>query len=198
MPRSSATDAALTRERILHAVVDRASTEGLSHVSTRSIARDVGLSSSGALGPFASRESLLREALDVAVAEFVDQVVLPSLEHDAGPARLGVIVERWLAYLTHCPFRGGCVVTAVSVDLDGRPGELRDATRDAVGRWRRFLADQFRAAGRSDVEAVDDAVALMGVAMALNQEIQLLGESGTALERGRRTMRAVIDRRSPC
>ncbi|WP_234974362.1 TetR family transcriptional regulator C-terminal domain-containing protein [Williamsia sterculiae] len=136
----------------------------------------------------------MHEALDVAVGEFVEQVVTPSLGHRVGRARLDAIAERWTAYLTDCPFPGGCVMTAVSVDLDGQPGELRDRARAAVKHWRAFLVDQFRAAGRSDVHAVDDAVALIGIAMAMNQEVQLVGESDAALERGRRMMRSIIER----
>jgi hypothetical protein len=61
-----------------------------------------------------------------------------------------------------------------------------------VARWRRFLAETVRAA-RPDAVAdeIDDVVTtLVGISMATNQEVQLLGLA-SAGDRGRRAMHRI-------
>ena len=86
-------------------------------------------------------------------------------------------------------------MTSLSVDVDNRPGELRDRVAAATRRWHEFLADELRAAATNRhllPAPVDDLVALLaGLAMALNQELQLLGNRSSRL-RVRRLMRASV------
>ncbi|MFW0789676.1 TetR/AcrR family transcriptional regulator [Gordonia sp. CPCC 205333] len=193
-PRSSAAVAAQTRTRIVETVGYYASLQGFSQVSTREIARELEMSKSGVIGPFGSRDELLHDALEAALAAFTQAVISPAQSVPAGHPRLIAVADAWVDYLINCPFPGGCVVTAASIDLDGRPGPLKDQLAQAIHQWRAFLAEQFRAMGHRRQEALDRATMMIGVAMAANQDVQLLDDPATAA-RTKRTLRAVIDHR---
>ena len=192
-PRSSVQAAAHNRDRIVRATVARASTAGLEGVTVRELAADVGMSKSGILAPFESRRHLLETAFDSAVATFRAVVIEPVLAQPPGPDRLIALLDRWVDYLVDCPFPGGCFLTTASVELDNRPGPLRERTAATVTRWLAFLADEARAA-RPDLtaeQARDLATVLNGIAMSANQEIQLLGDPDAG-PRARRTMHALV------
>lgn len=187
-------EAERSRARILDATVDRASRFGLESVTVGAVAADVGMSKAGVVGPFGSREALLERALEQAVEVFRRAVITPLEEVPSGPERLARLVESWVAYLADCPFPGGCFVTAASSELDHRPGPLREVLREVVLRWRSFLEEEV---ARTDLakDSRTTVTLLMGVAMAADQEIQLLGDP-TAADRARRAMRAVLGLRN--
>ena len=192
-PRRSVQDAARTRDRIVQAAVDRASTVGLEGVTVRDLAAELGMSKSGVVAPFASRGRLLEVAFDGAVATFRAVVIEPVLAEPAGRERLLALLERWVDYLVDCPFPGGCFVTTASVELDNRPGALRERTAATVLRWLTFLTEQAQAA-RPDLPAEDArdlATTLNGIAMSANQEIQLLADPAAG-PRARRIMHATV------
>jgi AcrR family transcriptional regulator len=192
-PRSSAQEAARTRARIVHATVARASALGLEGVTVRDLAADLGMSKSGVVAPFVSRQQLLDAALDSAVATFRALVVEPVLEQPAGRDRLLALLDRWVDYLVDCPFPGGCFLTTASVELDNRAGPLRERTAATVSQWLAFLAGEAHAT-RPEVSADcarDLATTLNGIAMSANQEIQLLADPAAG-PRARRAMRAAV------
>jgi AcrR family transcriptional regulator len=192
-PRSSAEDAARTRARIVHAAVNRASALGLESISVRDLADDLRMSKSGVIGPFKSRSELLAAALDMAITTFQSTVIEPTMRTPAGINRMADLVERWVDYLTQCPFPGGCFITAASIELDNRPGRLRDRIAQTVGRWHEFLTREVHALNPSQpVErARDAATTLIGISMATNQELQLLADPAAG-PRAKRAMRMAL------
>ncbi|MER6298896.1 TetR/AcrR family transcriptional regulator [Kitasatospora sp. NPDC001539] len=194
--RKSAEEARRTRERIVSTAVNQASSQGLSGLTIGSLAETLDMSKAGVVGPFGSRAALQLAALASAVEMFTQEVVAPARTAEPGLPRLHAVIDAWCDYLAASPFPNGCFVTAASCELDGRPGALRDRIHDTVTRWRRFLAEEIaaaRAAGDLGADAdTDDLVSLLsGIAMAANQEIQLLGD-GTAATRARRLMHAAL------
>jgi AcrR family transcriptional regulator len=180
--RRTAKVAQQTRERIVEASVLRSSTAGLDGLTLGSLAQALDMSKAGIVGPFGSRQALQLAVLATAGEMFTAAVVRPSLDSEAGLPRLTAVIDSWCRYLTDSPFPNGCFVTAVSCEVDGRPGELRDTVRDLVSRWRGFLREQVataQAAGELSAEVdPDDVVStLNGIAMSANQEIQLLSDS---------------------
>lgn len=200
--RRSADEAQRTRDRIVRTAVTQASSAGLSGLTIGTLAGTLGMSKAGVVGPFGSRADLQRAVLAEAVGMFTEAVVTPSLQSEPGLPRLRAVIDRWCGYLAHGPFPNGCFVTAVSCELDGRPGELRSYLREAVIRWRAFLRAEIvtaRSAGQIGPEPNADGLVsgLAGIAMSANQEIQLLGDE-TAAERARILMHALIgDERHP-
>ncbi|WP_130343350.1 TetR/AcrR family transcriptional regulator [Herbihabitans rhizosphaerae] len=195
-PRRSVQDALLTKERIVDAGVALASSDGLGGVSIGSLADALAMSKAGVIGPFGSKSDLQGAVLARASAMFTEAVIMPAMAEPAGLPRLRKVINRWTSYLADCPFPNGCFITAVSCELDAHEGPLREQLVETVTRWRSFLRDQVvagRKAGDIPKEVdPDDAVhTLVGLSMAANQEIQLLGDQGAA-RRARRLMLAAV------
>ncbi|MGX1128010.1 AcrR family transcriptional regulator [Streptomyces glaucescens] len=194
--RKSAEEARRTRERIVEAAVRQASGLGLSGLTIGTLAETLDMSKAGVVGPFGSRAELQLAVLDRAVQMFTAAVVAPGRAAGAGLPCLHAVIDAWCAYLADSPFPNGCFVTAASCELDGRPGELRTRLYDTVTRWRSFLTEQITTAQTAgdldpDLDPEDLVSLLTGLAMACNQEIQLLGDERAA-PRARRLMRAAL------
>ncbi len=146
-------------------------------------------------GPFGSREQLQSAALEQAGQIFRETVIEPLHDLPPGIGRLAQLIDNWMDYLAECPFPGGCFVTAASTELDGRPGVLRDRLRAQIGRSRRALRAEIVAAqaeSRGPHRPPEELITtVIGITMAVNQEIQLLGDH-TAAEHGRTALRAVL------
>jgi AcrR family transcriptional regulator len=195
--RNSAEVAQQTRERIVAASVAHSSTAGLAGLTLGSLAETLGMSKAGVVGPFGSRLGLQRSVVSKVGDMFTAAVIEPSLQCTSGLERLRAVIDHWCAYLSDSPFPNGCFMTAASCELDGRPGELRDAVRDLVLRWREFLRHEIATAQAGgalhrSVDPEDAVCVLNGIAMSANQEIQLLGDS-SAGSRARRLMLAYVD-----
>ncbi len=191
-PRRSVAEAARTRDRIVRTAVDEASCLGLEGLTVGALASRLAMSKAGVVGPFGSREDLQAAALERAGQIFRAAVLAPLSHLAPGPARLARLIDAWIDYLAECPFPGGCFVTAASSELDGRPGVLRDRLRVVVADWRAHLTAEI-AAAQGETPAAQRppeqiATVLIGISMAVNQEIQLLGDASAA-RRGRAAMR---------
>lgn len=197
MPRSSAQAAEATKARILDETVQQLSTLGAEGTSLAGLARALDMSKPGVVGPFGSREILLRLAFQQAVAVFRAQVRAPALSDQVAPGehRLRTLIDAWVDYLADGPFRGGCVLISASSDVDGRPGPMRTEVARAAAEWRAFLGgliDEARAHGHvieGDTDAIVDL--LIGLSMCLNQSVQLLDDTN-APTRARRAMQRAI------
>lgn len=177
----------------MHAAVAEASRIGLEGLTIGALADRLGMSKAGLIGPFGSREGLQSATLEQAGQIFRATVIAPLANLPPGKVRLARLIDAWIDYLAECPFPGGCFVTAASTELDGRPGPLRDRLRTAVADWRTFLTTEITAA-QAELPgprrpAAEIATALVGISMAVNQEIQLLDDRSAA-RRGRAAMRS--------
>ncbi len=191
--RKSAEVAFETRERIVAAGVMHSSGDGLSGITLGSLAETLGMSKAGVVGPFGSRQDLQLAVIAKVGEMFAGAVIEPSLNRAAGLPRLTAVIDHWCRYLADGPFPNGCFMTAASCELDGQPGELRNALRELVLRWRGFLRELVATAQnagelRDDVDPGDVVSALNGIAMSANQEIQLLADQGA----GRRAKRLML------
>ena len=135
MPRRSREDAAQTRDTIVASAVDMASTDGLEGLTIGRLADVVGMSKSGVVGHFGSKEQLQVAALEAAQARFVEEVWRPVADEEGGIERLRALCESWLSYLQRGVFPGGCFLSAASLEFDDRPGPVRDLVAESMGRW---------------------------------------------------------------
>jgi AcrR family transcriptional regulator len=197
-PRKSAAEARHTRERIIERSVAVASVEGLEGLTIGRLAADLGISKSGLLGHFGTKEALQIAALRRASEIFTRAVWVPAAGAPPGLTRLTAICEAWVTYLDREreAFPGGCLFTASAVEFDGREGPVRDAVARLYTVWRRRLTRDIRAAvelGELPADTDPDQLVfeLNGIYFALNHSVQLFGDR-TAPDRARRALRRVL------
>ena len=115
-----------TRTAILAHATRLAGRVGLSGLSIGRLARDLELSKSGLFAHFQSKQALQVQVLETAAAQFVESVVKPALAAPRGEPRLRALFTLWLEWSRSQQRPGGCLFVAAAVELDDRPGPLRD------------------------------------------------------------------------
>jgi len=135
----------MTRSAILEHATNLASQVGLSGVSIGHLAQDLKLSKSGVFAHFHSKEALQIQVLETAAARFVEDVVRPALSEPRGEPRLRALFERWLAWAKSQRTPGGCLFVAASVELDDRPGPVRDRLVELQREWLALMANVVKA-----------------------------------------------------
>ncbi|SEK26861.1 TetR/AcrR family transcriptional regulator [Nonomuraea pusilla] len=195
-PRHSAAEAMQTRDAILDRSVAIASAEGLEGLTIGRLAAELGMSKSGVIGHFGSKEALQLAVLDRAGEVFRTEVWEPVRATPPGLPRLRALCEEWISYLERGVFPGGCFFVAAAHEFDGRPGAVRDAVEARFDAWRgRLVKEAGRAAEAGDLpdgtEPEQLAFELMGVVMAANHAVQLHRDP-QAPARARRAVRAKL------
>ncbi|MFC4013262.1 TetR/AcrR family transcriptional regulator [Nonomuraea purpurea] len=193
-PRKSVAEALTTRSSILDRSVAVASVEGLEGLTIGRLAADLGMSKSGVLGHFGSKESLQLAVLERAGEIFRAEVWEPARRVASGLPRLRALCESWISYLERGVFPGGCFFVAAAHEFDGREGAVRDAVEFRFDTWReRLRKEAARAVAAGDLpkgmNAEQLAFELLGLVMALNHAIQLHRDPGAA-SRARQAVRA--------
>ncbi|MEU7833862.1 TetR/AcrR family transcriptional regulator [Nonomuraea sp. NPDC049129] len=193
-PRRSVAEALGTRSAILDRSVAIASLEGLEGLTIGRLATELGMSKSGILGHFGSKEALQLAVLERAGEVFRAEVWEPVIRVEPGLRRLRALCEEWISYLERGVFPGGCFFVAAAHEFDGRVGAVRDAVAARFDAWRgRLLKETRRAVAAGDLPGgteVDQLVfELHGLVMALNHTLQLHGDR-QAVVWARRAVRA--------
>jgi AcrR family transcriptional regulator len=196
MPRRSVSHVDADRALTLRTAVDLASIVGLEGLTVGGLAERLGMSKSGLVGRFGSKERLQLATLELALEEFRDVVYEPATAAAPGRARLLAICDHWIDYLGAPAFPGGCFLTTASVEFDARPGAVHDAVRLALRRWLRVLeAEASTAVSAGELPRETDpatvAFTLNALAVGTNCDYQLHGERAS-LERARQAMAAVL------
>jgi len=196
MPRRSVAQVDADRTVTLRAAVELASVIGLEGLTVGRLADELGMSKSGLVGRFGSKQNLQLATLALAVEMFRAVVYEPAIDKPAGRARLVAICEGWIGYLGEPCFAGGCFLTSASVEFDAREGPIHDAVRVALDRWQRVLETEAAIAVSSgeladDGDPADVAFTLNAIAVGTNCDYQLRRDP-RALQRGRRAMASVL------
>ncbi len=139
MPRRSSTQVAGSRADTLSDAVELASVVGLEGLTIGRLANRLGMSKSGLVGRFGSKEQLQLAALELAADMFRRAVYEPAAAQPAGMRRLNAICDAWIHYLGDPPFPGGCFLTTASVEFDARPGPVNEAVKTIMRRWTHTL-----------------------------------------------------------
>ncbi|WP_448207371.1 TetR/AcrR family transcriptional regulator [Azospirillum sp. sgz302134] len=132
-----------TRERIVDAALERASVEGLTALSIGDLAAAVGMSKSGLFGHFGSKDALQEAVLDEMLTRFRAVVWEPASGEPPGVPRLRAVFSNWLVWVEGFHLPGGCPIAMAMVELDDRPGPLRDTLAKRQKRWMQALEDEF-------------------------------------------------------
>ena len=166
-----------------------ASTEGLEGLTIGRLAGDVGMSKSGVIGHFGTREALQLAALEHAGEVFRREVVEPARAHPAGEPRLRAIGEHWIGYLERGVFPGGCFFAAATMEFDDRPGPVRDRLVEGQAAWQSYIAHQARLAGHPEPEQL--AFEMYALVLGTNAAHQLFRDQ-SAFARAREAMRRLL------
>jgi AcrR family transcriptional regulator len=190
VPRRSRPDVERSQAALLADAAGLASVVGLEALTLGRVAERSGLSKSGLIGRFGSKEALQLAAMDAGRATVVREIVEPALREPPGRPRLRALLEGYFSYLERGVFPGGCVMAAAAHEMDGRPGPVRDAVRAAWGEWLGLLQREARRAGFEEPEQV--AFELHSLALTANWAHQLFADRG-ALDRGRAGVARLLD-----
>lgn len=142
--RVSALAALETRRTVLKAAADLASVEGLDSVTIGRLAELVKMSKSGVIGQFGTKETLQLETVEWVFADFRTRVWETVKRFPPGLPRLVAACEAWVEYAADPGYPGGCLMTQVTYDYDGRNGAVHDRLLEGRNLWRSTL--------RADVE----------------------------------------------
>ncbi len=189
-----------TRRAILTAAVNVASVEGLEGLSIGRLATELEMSKSGLFAHFGSKEELQISTVRAAAAIFAHRVVIPAP---------GAVRARHRAAARRCSTSGsttwstGSSPAAASspprrVEMDGRPGPVRDAVAaadDPLGRDARRVRPRRRSSAASwstDTDPEQLAFELDALGTAVNSGWQL-HEDHAVFERGHRAIRRRLE-----
>jgi AcrR family transcriptional regulator len=168
-----------TRAAILAHATRLASRVGLGGLSIGRLASDLDLSKSGLFAHFQSKEALQIQVLETAAAQFVETIVRPALSAPRGEPRLRAFFERWLAWAKSQKMPGGCLFVAAAVELDDRPGKLRNRLVALQKEWLDLIANVVRSGigerrFRSDLDPEQFAHDLYAVMLGYHHASRLL------------------------
>jgi AcrR family transcriptional regulator len=195
--RRRRSDGERSREAILREAARLATVEGIEGLSLARLASAVGMSKSGLFAHFASKEDLQLATIETANTIFAEVVVGPAQEAPAGIARLVAYSERFLAHIEDAVFPGGCFFASVAMELDTRPGPVRDHALAIVGAWMASLQTEVAAAQQAG--ELDDSVEAAQLAFELNAFLLLAnaqfvaGGGPVVLERARRAITSRLE-----
>jgi AcrR family transcriptional regulator len=183
--RRSAVDALETRSAILRRAADIASVEGLEGLTIGRLAADLGMSKSGVIGHFGTKEELQLATLEYAADIFRREVWEPARHLPAGLDRLLGICDAWTRYADAPAFPGGCFIAAATFEWDGRRGRVHDELATVTARWRKTLIADIEAAVEAgdlaaDTDPAQVAFSLEALAAGTNPARQLHGETAAA------------------
>jgi AcrR family transcriptional regulator len=115
-----------TRDAILRAAADLAVADGLDGLSIGNLAAALGMSKSGLSAHFGSKQELQLATVAAAARVFDEEVVQPALAAPAGLGQLAAVCEAFFAHLERRTFPGGCFMVSAALEMDTRPGPVRD------------------------------------------------------------------------
>ena len=117
---------ARTKQAILDHALKLATRVGIEGLTIGRLAEDLGMSKSGLIAHFQTKEALQVQVLQTGAHRFVEDVLRPALKAPRGEPRLRALFESFLAWESSPSLPGGCPLIAASSELDDRPGPARD------------------------------------------------------------------------
>ena len=128
----------LTKSLILDAALHLVGTYGLEGLTIGLIAERMNMSKSGVFAHFESRESLQIEVIQEYNRRFKRFVFDPSIKLPRGLPRLEMMLDLWIS-LSISELTTGCLFISGAIELDDRPGIVRDELVQIVQTWRNAL-----------------------------------------------------------
>jgi AcrR family transcriptional regulator len=169
----------VTRHAILEHAASLATRLGLEGLTIGKLAEDLGLSKSGLFAHFQSKESLQLSVVEFAAERFVESTVKPSFTAERGEPRVRALFENWLSWPKRSGLAAGCFFVAASVELDDRPGPVRERLVQLQKDWLDAIAQAVRIAitekhFRKDVDPDQFAYEMYGLMLVAHHCTRLL------------------------
>jgi AcrR family transcriptional regulator len=139
-------DGVRSRQAILLAAANLATTRGLEGLSLGQLAEHIGMSKSGLYAHFKSKEELELATIETAAEIFEREVLVPAGKSPAGLGRVWSLAEAFLAHLERRVFPGGCFFAATAAQLAAQPGRARDRVMAMHQHWQKLFIDALRQA----------------------------------------------------
>jgi TetR/AcrR family transcriptional repressor of nem operon len=160
----SQAEKARSRERILAEASRQVRDGGLESVSVGALMRSVGLTHGGFYGHFESRDALLAEALERALA---DSVAKAGETRSGAPASFSAVVRSYLSRSHRDARDSGCAVAALVSDVARADQTAREVMTPHVDA---FVGTVAKALGGDDERAIVAVSAMVG-ALALSRVV---------------------------
>jgi len=172
-----------TRQTVARAAAMAATVEGLDSITVGNLAATTGVSKSGILTVFGTREAIQIAAVAEARRLYREWVIAPAWDAEPGVERLAGLIEHWVAYAKAGRFPGGCFVAATSVEFGHRDGPVAESVRRLKREWLDLLEADLATAGSPS--PADDAFRMDSFLTMGNTRYQLYGEMGEIDRAGR-------------
>jgi AcrR family transcriptional regulator len=179
----------VTRRTVARAAARAATVEGLDSITVGGLAAITGVSKSGILTVFGTREAIQIAAVAEARRLYQEWVVLPAWDKPAGAERLAALIEHWVVYTKADVFPGGCFVAATSVEYGHRDGPVAESVQRLKREWLDLLEAELATAGSK--APADDAFRIDSYLCMGNTRWQLYGDEAE-IDRAGRLALAVI------
>src|SRR5580700_8067469 len=124
-----------SRDTILRAAASLATVDGLDGLSIGHLAAELGMSKSGLHAHFGSKQELQLATVTEAARIFDEEVVQPALAAPAGLGQLAAVCEAFIAHLERHCVPGGCFMASAALEMDARPGPVRDLIASLQARF---------------------------------------------------------------
>src|SRR5262245_56438393 len=194
-------DGEKSRQAILRAAAQLATTRGLGGLSIGALAEHTGMSKSGLFAHFGSKEELELATIETAVEIFSSDVLRPAMGAAPGLARLFALAEAFLSHLERRVFPGGCFFASVAAELDTRPGRARDRVLEVIRSWLSQLhqsVEDARQLGEvnPDVDVDQTVFEVQAMLIAANFQFVMTNDP-SLLRKARRGVQDVLERVPP-
>ena len=190
---SSQADKATSHERIVKTAARRIRRDGIDGVSVAELMSEAGLTHGGFYRHFNSRDELVAEALDAALAHGSRRI--DAAAKDGGISALTSIIDGYLSQLHRDKPETGCAVAALPADVSRSSTRTQKAYGGQVERYVDVLVDLISGAepeARRD-EAVLTLAALVG-AVSMARAVGDSEQSDEILARTARALHRLVDK----
>jgi AcrR family transcriptional regulator len=190
--RRTRSDGERSRSAILREAARLATVEGLEGLSIGRLAQAVGMSKSGLIAHFGSKQELELATIETASAIFAEEVIEPALTRATGMERLEALADEFLGHVERQVFPGGCFFASVAAEMDTHPGPVRDRAVELTVEWFSQLETAVRdAQAEGAIDPAEDAEQLafeIDAYLLMGNAQFVVSQDPAPLERARRAI----------
>lgn len=150
-----------TRERIVEAAAAALRARGVDGVSIAEIMAEAGLTHGGFYAHFASKDDLLRAALDSANGQTLDMLT-DATQSKPAAERVDAVVDAYLSPKHAAHPERGCPLAALGPELTRVPGKMRRALSHGIQRRVAWLESFLPSEGQDETEATALLACMIG------------------------------------